>query len=483
MTDRRTPAARAALLPLACVGLAGLSLLLPWDLSYDPWGWVVWGWEITAHQVPFTTSGYPSWKPLPVAFTTVFSLFGHAAPGLWLVVARAGSLLAVVLGYRLGARFAGRIGGVVAAAGLLLLPGWLRYFASGASEPLLVALVLAAIERHMDGHRGQALGLGFGAALLRPEAWPFLLAYSIWYGRGNARRALVAGTLMAALPVLWLVPEWIGSGDPFHGSALAQMSKEARQSQQLSQPGLEALRGGLGLALLPLSLMAILLVAEEARRRRFLLPALAAGALVWIGVVVAMTGLGYAGLDRFALPAGSIICVLGGIAVGRSFEAGGGRWGAPLTVGALLLCVLFAAPRVAGLTDVGTSAESRDELEDQLAVVIDRLGGPNRVLACGPLAVDRPFRASLAWQLGVPVAALRRTKSARLVFRARGRVLQSFDGPVHLPGLAPAPPAQAPAHIAGWDVIASVRPGGCTTPRRSVSSRSGHFTAPTVRRE
>ena len=333
----------------------------------------------------------------------------------------------------------------------------------------------------MDGRRGQALGLGFGAALLRPEAWPFLLGYSIWYGRGNARRALVAGTLVAALPVLWLVPEWIGSGDLFHGSALAQMSKEARQSQRLSQPGLEALRGGLGLALLPLSLMAILLVAEEARRRRFLLPALAAGALVWIGVVVAMTGLGYAGLDRFALPAGAIICVLGGIAVGRSF--GDGRWGAPLAVGALVLCVPFAAPRVAGFTDVGTIAEARDELEDQLPVVIDRLGGPDRVLACGPLAVDRPFRASLAWQLGVPVTALRRTKSARLVFRTRGRVLQSFDGPVHLPGFAPVPPVQAPAHIAGWDVIASVRPGGCTTPRRSVSSRTGHFTAPPVRRE
>jgi hypothetical protein len=32
----------------------------------------------------------------------------------------------------------------------------------------LIAFVLFAIERHTDGHHGQAFALGFGAALLRP---------------------------------------------------------------------------------------------------------------------------------------------------------------------------------------------------------------------------------------------------------------------------------------------------------------------------
>src|SRR3954454_10985462 len=84
---------------LACVGLAALSLLLPWDLSFDPWGWVMWGREITSSDIPFNTSLYPAWKPLTVMFTTVFSLLGNAAPDLWLVVARTGAIAAVVLAY------------------------------------------------------------------------------------------------------------------------------------------------------------------------------------------------------------------------------------------------------------------------------------------------------------------------------------------------------------------------------------------------
>ena len=40
----------------------------------------------------------PSWKPLPVLFTAPFSLFGDdAAPALWLLVARGGSLGALLV--------------------------------------------------------------------------------------------------------------------------------------------------------------------------------------------------------------------------------------------------------------------------------------------------------------------------------------------------------------------------------------------------
>ena len=50
--------------------------------------------------------GGPSWKPLPVVFTTPLSITGSAAPALWLIIARAGGLLAVagaaVLATRLG---------------------------------------------------------------------------------------------------------------------------------------------------------------------------------------------------------------------------------------------------------------------------------------------------------------------------------------------------------------------------------------------
>ena len=68
------------LLLLACLALAALSLLMVSAPTYDPWSWIIWGREIT--QWDLVTTDGPSWKPLPVLFTTPFSLFGDdAAPG------------------------------------------------------------------------------------------------------------------------------------------------------------------------------------------------------------------------------------------------------------------------------------------------------------------------------------------------------------------------------------------------------------------
>src|ERR671918_2240582 len=98
------------LIPLsACVGLAGLSLLLPSEPSYDPWAWLVWGREIPLLKLD--TTGGPSWKPLTVIITTVFAPLTEVSdslpPALWLVVSRAFGLLALVLAFRLAARLAG----------------------------------------------------------------------------------------------------------------------------------------------------------------------------------------------------------------------------------------------------------------------------------------------------------------------------------------------------------------------------------------
>ena len=71
--------------------IAGFTLLIPSTPSYDPWAWLVWGREI-AHANLHTTGG-PTWKPLPVIFTTVFALFGGAFASL-LLQAMAGWLRA-----------------------------------------------------------------------------------------------------------------------------------------------------------------------------------------------------------------------------------------------------------------------------------------------------------------------------------------------------------------------------------------------------
>src|SRR3954449_1041210 len=151
------PAWLVGMVPLiaGCLALAALTLLLPSAPTYDPWAWIIWGREV-AHLDLVTTDG-PSWKPLPVIFTSVFSLFGSIAPDLWLVVARAGAIAAVVLAFRVARNLGGGIaGGGAAAAAPAVAPWWIRNVALGNSEGLIVACLLGAIDRHIAGQRRAA---------------------------------------------------------------------------------------------------------------------------------------------------------------------------------------------------------------------------------------------------------------------------------------------------------------------------------------
>src|SRR6476661_4105143 len=94
---------------VACVVLACASLALPSEPSFDPWAWIVWGRELLLFDLD--TTGGPSWKPLPVVFTTIFAPFSLIDEGipaaLWLVVARTGALLSIVLAFRVARRLVG----------------------------------------------------------------------------------------------------------------------------------------------------------------------------------------------------------------------------------------------------------------------------------------------------------------------------------------------------------------------------------------
>ena len=173
----------------AALALAALTLLAPSSPSYDPFAWIVWGRQLMpgAGGEPFGLAGGPSWKPLPVLFTAPFALAGDAAPALWLLVARAGLLLALAGAFALGRRLGGAAAGVVAAVALLLLADVVSLAWRGASEPLLLACVLWAAERHLAGARRPAFALAVAAALIRPEAAPFLALYAAWSWRGEAR--------------------------------------------------------------------------------------------------------------------------------------------------------------------------------------------------------------------------------------------------------------------------------------------------------
>lgn len=293
-----------------CLGLAAVSLVWQATPGFDPWVWLVWGREVVALDLDTTAAA--AWKPLPVLVTAVLSLAGEAAPALWLVVARTGGLLAVLVTFRLAARLAGRWAGVVAAAALLVTPGvearFARLVIQGTIEPLVVALCLGAVERHLDGREGQALALAVAAALARPEVWPFLGLYALWLWRRRPALRWAVATGLAVVPLLWFGGDWLGSGDPFTGVERAQVL--GSQAARLERASSRAVR-----TVIPpvwLGALAGVLTAHRGERTPLVLAVAAGG---WLVVAAGLTvTFGYAMLGRFLLPASAVLCVLAGAA-------------------------------------------------------------------------------------------------------------------------------------------------------------------------
>lgn len=405
-----------------CVALAAVSLGLPATNGYDPWAWLVWGREVG--RLELDTTGGPSWKPLPVLVTTVLSALGGAAPALWLLVARTAGLAAVVGCYRLAARRAGAVAGVVA-GGLLVLtpdgdPRYLRLVLEGHTAPATAALAVWAVERHLAGRPAPALALLTALALDRPEAWPFLGLYALRCGR----RGLVpwgwVAAAVAAVPVLWFGGDLWGSGDLVHGAGVARVDADDpdRLGDALRRVG-EVVAG-------PTWAAALVAVVVARRARDRVEPALAAGAVAYAGVVVAMSAaLGYAAVGRFLLPAAALLCVLAGIGVGRLVARAPSRAtqvGAAVSV--LVLAAPFLAPRATALGRELRRIGDRDRFEEEVELALAAAGGPDVVTACRRVAVDEdsPARTSLAWMLDVPLHETKRALLDRpgVVFDRRG---------------------------------------------------------------
>ncbi len=382
-----------------CVAVAALTLLAPSAPTYDPWAWIVWGREIL--HLDLTTTAGPSWKPLPVAFTTVFALFGTAAPTLWVLVARAGALYGVVAAYRLAVRLGGGIaGGAAAAAGLLIAPWFLRNGALANSEGLQVAFALAAVERHLAGRRRAALALALGLGLLRPEAWLLLGLYGLWLVWRDRGELVPVAAALGSLPVLWLAPEQWGSGDWLRAAHRAQ--QPVGNSPAFSEnPVLEVLREGAEMLTPPvwagLAIVAVLAVRGRDRR----IAALAVGVVAWVVLVAVMTANGYSGNQRYLIVPAALVITLAATGAGRLLQrlerpSSGAmgpvdrRWAAVAALGA---AALFAAPSVHRVDDVVRATTNQARLADDLAPVVERAGGAARLRACARVRRQLPGAA------------------------------------------------------------------------------------------
>lgn len=468
-----------ALLAAAALALGALSLLYPSTPTYDPWAWIVWGREI-AH-LDLQTTGGPSWKPLPVLFTTVFSLFGGAAPDLWLVVGRAGAVLAVVFAFRLAARLTGgpllaRVAaGAVSAVALIVSSQFLRTMALGDSEGLLVAFVLWGIERHLDGRYRQAFWLGVLAALLRPEVWPFLGLYGAWLWLIDRRALAQVLAGWALIPLLWFLPELWGSGNVWRAADRARQPN-ANSPAFARHPFVQVLKDTWPLVITPVKAGAALALAIAGwnwarHRRQGAVLAVALLAFAWIGLIAAMTQAGFSGNPRYIILGTSMIAVVGGVGFGRvvtfaaSLAGERASTAAALAAGALVVLALgtatshWALPRFRSFRQVDRALRYQAELRIDLERAIAQAGGARRLAACGPIATGKFQVPMVAWHFGV------HTLAVGLVPAPHGTIVRSRStGRAPLAPPAPYPPGYRALAKARTTTLLSTCPAGGPAP-------------------
>ena len=439
--------------------IAALSLLIPSTPSYDPWSWLVWGREV-AH-LDLQTTGGPTWKPLPVIFTTVFSLFGKAAPDLWLVVGRAGALMAVGMVFKMCVRLTRQLAvrgaedevrsspssalgpailaGLVAAFGLTFAGGFITSSALGYSEGLMTALVLIAVDRHLDGRHRQAFAVGFAAALDRPEIWLFWGPYGLWlFWKDPGARKLVV-VLFALIPVLWFLPEYWGSGHFFRGVTRAhtprsnsaafakcpfctEFAKHAWPTVPTRTKAVAIIAGLFAAAGLVRAFRAGGRAALATPRRQAMAGIAIAAALGfgWWVVISVMTQIGFSGNDRYLILGAALVEIAGGVGFGwaavelsyalrRRFggvrdrlSMGIGSWAVAGAIGA---CFLLLPSWIGGLVHVRKIHRAlvyQAHLRSDLSKAVSEVGGRERVLRCGTVMTEGFQVPMVAWALGVP---------------------------------------------------------------------------------
>ncbi len=442
--------ARAATLVALAIGAA--SLVVPTALGYDAWAWMVWARELGRGDL--ATIAGPSWKPLPALVVAPVTLVADAsAPWVWVALVRAAAVGALMLAFALGRRLAGTAAGVVAAVVLALSADLPRTALPGSSEPVLVALLLAALLAILDDRPRLALAAAAAAGLVRPEAWPFIAVLALWIlvrRRGARGFALIVGALA---PVVWLGLDWAGSGNALNSGDVARIPTEnsaagfaealGRVPDTLIAPAFAA------------AAVAVVLAALR-RERRVLL--LAGGAAAWILIVAVGAEAGFTGARRYLAAPAAVISVLAGVGVAWALAAvPAGRLRTAAATGVAVVVAAFAfVPARTDVRQLGVGRSQADQLAE-LRRAVRAAGGRDTVLSRGRPAVNPWLQTALAWELDVPLAGVQPTWGASR-WRAPAFV---FRAPRRLAGPRPRLPdgvsARRVARAGRWQVLVAGR--------------------------
>ncbi|HEX5194522.1 MAG TPA: hypothetical protein VFW09_17130 [Solirubrobacteraceae bacterium] len=420
--------------------------------GYDPYGWLIWGYQSIHGSL--SLAGAPSWKPLPLIVTAPAALFGtHLQLWIWMTVSLAVSFSGTIFAGRIAFKIVNRDGkggwaltpAILAAlfAGFGMygiqdningqLDAYLHYLLSFQSDTMIVSLMLAAIDFHMQGRRRWAMAMLLLGGLGRPEDWPILILYSgwCWCYRRDLRTYIVG--VWALLVFLWFGVPGITNGRPFVSYQLAQESPRAIVGGKVGGTLIRFKVLNLWpvwvLALTALGWSLIWAVPRLARERvgelvprpgrwlphaderllallrsdYALIIGIAFCTILWVAVEAVFALMGTPAVPRYMFEPAVASVLLAGIGLGWLVRELPSRVHIPWPVGAVVGAALLAA-LIPGLHHRAAfehkdlvSQKARTHQFNELAGFIHALGGYKAVRYCGSPVTDVEHVSLLGW--------------------------------------------------------------------------------------
>jgi hypothetical protein len=296
--------------------------------NYDTLYALVWGQQLAGLHTP--SYGIPiAPTPHPLVEGLGFVLSPLGAGGMEGVMVGIGFLALAGCGwvvYRLGTLWFGRAAGGLAAVLLLTRVPVLSYGVRAYVDlPYLLLVLLAVLVgmpregRARGGSPVAVLALLALAGLLRPEAWVFSGLYRLYLAFGlrlERRRLARLALLVACAPVLWLLSDWLVTGDLFWSLSNTRhtATELARETGIAKVP--EYIPRRIGEILRPSVLVGAALggvLALWLLRRRALVGAVVG--VVAVAVFAAFASVGLPINTRYAFLAAALLCIFCGAGV------------------------------------------------------------------------------------------------------------------------------------------------------------------------
>jgi hypothetical protein len=396
---------------LVGVLLAGLAVLAVQGIgaspAYDPYGWLNWGW-LTLHS-HLDLDSAPSWKPFTYIFTLPYALFGHLAVKMWMVtetgVSFGGPFVAGRIAYKLvydgtEQRWPARLGAVAAGVCLMTMSLYWKYWVTSQSDPMMTTVFLLFVDCLIRRRLRWALFFIWLVACGRPEAWPFLILYSLWLGwqqwqGGRRLELLVTAAALVSIPLLWYgVP--VLCGDSWNVSSHIDKTSGHGIKSNAIRTVLSRFRD---LMPWPVEIAAAigLLVGLWRRDRTILL--LVVIAILWVAVEAAFAIKGLSGAPRYMFEAAAVTCVVAAAGAASmmavAWRIGSGlqnrrRLGYALQAAGVVIAVglaLATEPHIRGQWDLAHTQVNHERQRttnvNALASTIRALGGVDNVKSCG----------------------------------------------------------------------------------------------------